>query len=116
MAVSAICFDTTESAEELALSELMWKSQLAKEEGKKGIPSVEEAKQYLGRSGEKEKMKDMRKQMVIGNPQEVKDQLRQIQKLYQADEIMIVTITHRFVDRIRSYGLIAKEIWGSPSK
>ncbi|RXT13660.1 LLM class flavin-dependent oxidoreductase [Ammoniphilus sp. CFH 90114] len=114
VAVSAICADTTESAEELALSELTWKMQMAKGEGKTGIPSIEEAKQYLGRNGEKEQLKDMRKLMVIGNPREVKDQLSQIQTLYQADEIMIVTITHRFEDRLRSYELIAKELWGNP--
>jgi hypothetical protein len=48
--------------------------------------------------------------MIIGNPIEVRQELMRMQKLYQADEIMIVTITHRYEDRIRSYELLSKEM------
>jgi luciferase family oxidoreductase group 1 len=110
LAVSAICAETTERAEELALSGHLWEIQLAKGEGSKGIPSVEEAKQYSFNSDEKEMIKNMRNKMVIGNPQEVRQQLFELQTLYKADEIMIITITHSFEDRIQSYQLIANEI------
>jgi luciferase family oxidoreductase group 1 len=113
VAVSVICSDTTEKAEELALSEGMWKLQLAKGEGKQGIPSVEEAKQFFNQSGDEfGKMKDNQKRMVIGNPYEVREQLLEIQEKYQADELMLITITHRLEDRLRSYELLAQEIWG----
>ena len=46
--------------------------------------------------------------MIIGNPKEVKQQLLDIQEQYHADEIMIVTITHSYEDRARSYELIAE--------
>lgn len=48
--------------------------------------------------------------MVIGNPREVKEQLFELQTSYEADEIMIITITHRYEDRIQSYELIANEV------
>jgi luciferase family oxidoreductase group 1 len=110
VAVSAICSETTERAEELALSGYLWHVQSAKGEGKKGIPSIEEAKQYSYSSDEKEMIKAMRNKMVIGNPREVKQQLLELQTLYQADEIMIVTITHSYEDRAQSYKLIAHEV------
>ncbi len=52
----------------------------------------------------------MRSKIVIGNPQEVKGKLTDLQALYQADEFMIVTITHAFKDRITSYELLSNEI------
>ncbi|WP_153125858.1 LLM class flavin-dependent oxidoreductase [Peribacillus tepidiphilus] len=110
VAVSVICSETTERAEELALSGYLWHVQSAKGEGKKGIPSIEEAKQYSYSSDEKEMIKAMRNKMVIGNPREVKQQLLALQTLYQADEIMIVTITHSYEDRAQSYKLIAHEV------
>jgi luciferase family oxidoreductase group 1 len=110
LAVSAICAETTEKAEELALSSHLWNIQMEKGEANKGVPSLEEAKQYPFTDDEKEMMKGMRKKMVLGNPQEVKQQLLELQALYQADEMMILTITHSFEDRIRSYRLIANEM------
>ncbi|MFC3885064.1 LLM class flavin-dependent oxidoreductase [Bacillus songklensis] len=109
LTVSAICSETTEKAEEVALSDHLWKIQLAKGEGNRGIPSMEEAKQYPFTSDEKEMIEKMRKKMVIGNPREVKQRLLELKTLYQADEIMILTITHRFEDRVQSYRLIANE-------
>jgi luciferase family oxidoreductase group 1 len=111
IAVSVICSETTERAEQLALSGFLWKLQLAKGEGANGVPSIEEAKQYSYTSDEKEMIKDMRVKMVIGNPQEVKQQLTDLQTIYQADELMIVTITHSYEDRITSYKLLANELF-----
>jgi alkanesulfonate monooxygenase SsuD/methylene tetrahydromethanopterin reductase-like flavin-dependent oxidoreductase (luciferase family) len=48
--------------------------------------------------------------MIIGNPREVKQQLHALQALYGADEMMILTITHQYEDRLRSYQLIAEEL------
>lgn len=109
VAVSVICAETNTKAQELALSEWMWKHQLAQGEGTKGIPSIVEAKDYFKVN---EKGLHSSPQAVIGNPREVKEQLLNIQSLYRTDEIMIITITHRFEDRARSYELVAEEIFG----
>lgn len=108
--VSAICGETTEQAEELAKSQLIWSLQKEKGEGLQGIPSIEEAKQYKLTDKEQDSFNKMRQNMIIGNPHEVKQQLVELQTNYQADEIMINTITHSPKDRIRSYELIAKEV------
>ncbi|UOR11888.1 LLM class flavin-dependent oxidoreductase [Halobacillus amylolyticus] len=110
LAVSVVCSETTERAEELALSTQLWNIQHAKGEGSKGVPSVEEAKQYSFTSYEQDKIDDMRRRMVIGNPQEVKQKLFDLKMRYQADEIMMITITHSYEERIESYRLIANEL------
>ncbi|MBP1969476.1 luciferase family oxidoreductase group 1 [Virgibacillus natechei] len=109
IAVSVICAETTEEAEELALSNFLWKVQQEIGEGKDGVPSVEEAKAYKFSNAEKGTVEDVRKNTIIGNPPEVKQQLQALQLLYGTDEFMIVTITHNYETRKKSYELIAKE-------
>src|SRR5690625_3126809 len=49
VAASVICAETTEEAEELALSNQLWKVLQDKGEGQDGVPSMEEAKTYPDR-------------------------------------------------------------------
>lgn len=109
--VSVICAETSELAEELALSWFLSKIQTDKGEKNNGIPTLEEARNYSFTSDEKERIQEMRKKMMIGNPKEVKQQLAELQSAYSVDEIMIVTITNSYDRRIKSYELIAKEVW-----
>lgn len=109
IALSVICADTTEEAEELALSGQLWKTLQAKGEGQHGVPSIEEAKAYAYTAEESAQISMMRKKMIIGNPTEVKQQMLALQADYQADEMMIVTITHSYEARKRSYELIANQ-------
>lgn len=108
LTVSAICAITTEKAEDIALSSLIWAIQKEKGEGNKGIPSVDKAKEYVLTEEEKKKIEKMKQKMIIGNPAEVKNKLTDLQTAYQADEMMIVTITHSPEDRLTSYKLISK--------
>ncbi|MEH7223426.1 LLM class flavin-dependent oxidoreductase [Bacillus sp. JJ1566] len=107
--VSAICAETTEKAEAIALSSYVWSKQREKREGKEGIPSITEAKEYLDEKNLHEGFEKMKQKVIIGNPKDVKDRLEKLKQAYQADEIMIVTITHSPEDRLKSYELIAKE-------
>ena len=52
----------------------------------------------------------MKNNLIIGNPQKVKQKLIELQATYKADEIMLSTITYSAVDRINSYKLIATEL------
>ncbi|GAB3803137.1 LLM class flavin-dependent oxidoreductase [Virgibacillus kimchii] len=108
IAVTAVCAETTEEAEECALSDLVWKLQQEKGKGKSGVPTVEEAKAYELSNEEKNKLEKMKNNMIIGNPQEVKEQLEKLQVQYGTDEFMIVTITHSYDVRRKSYELIAE--------
>ena len=110
LTVSAICAETNERAEEIALSSLIWS--LLKEKGERnhGVPSIEEAKEYVLDQTDKTTLDKMKQNMIIGNPHVVKQKLNELQTLYGVDEIMIVTITHSPQDRVMSYQLIAEEI------
>ncbi|MFL6555614.1 MAG: LLM class flavin-dependent oxidoreductase, partial [Bacillus sp. (in: firmicutes)] len=108
VAISTICAETDERAEEVALSTLIWALQRQKGEGGK-VPSIAEAKQYPQTDLEKESLEKMKEKMIIGNPQKVCQKLHELQAEFRADEIMIVTITHSPDDRIHSYKLIANE-------
>lgn len=107
--VPVICAETTERAEEIALSSLLWQLQTEKGEGHV-IPSIEEALKYKLNETEQEKILKMKERMVVGSPNEVKDRLYGLQDQYKVDEMMILTITHSPEDRMKSYELIAKEI------
>jgi luciferase family oxidoreductase group 1 len=109
-AVSVICGETTAKAEELALPVILWRIQNAKGKGNKGVPTVEEAKDYFNNQNRKEIIKEAKNKMVIGNPSEVSQELINLQTEYGADELMIVTITHNYEDRLRSYDLISNEL------
>ncbi|MBH0169540.1 LLM class flavin-dependent oxidoreductase [Fictibacillus sp. 18YEL24] len=109
VAVSVICAETTEQAEELALPGILWRKQNASGEGN-GVPTIDEAHRSFSREERKRFISEAKRKMIIGNPQEVKKELYRLQETYNADEIMIVTITHSYEDRIKSYELIANHV------
>ncbi|MDQ6598251.1 LLM class flavin-dependent oxidoreductase [Bacillus salipaludis] len=109
LTVTVICAETSEEAEEIALSNLIWALQKEKGEGQY-IPSIQEAKEYELDGKEIEKLAKMKQNMIIGNPKECKNKLIELQAKYKVDEIMIVTITDSPRDRIESYKLIAAEV------
>lgn len=108
--VTVVCAETTERAEKLAISSLAWNIWNAAGEGQGGVPDVEEVESYSFSNEQQEMMHQSRKKMVVGNPQEVKQQLEHLQEKYQADEFMVVTIVHEHGERIRSYELIAEQL------
>ncbi|MDM5315246.1 LLM class flavin-dependent oxidoreductase [Fictibacillus sp. b24] len=110
IAVSAICAESTEKAEQLALPGILWKKQSAEGKGDRGIPSIEEAQNHFSKDQQTQLLHEAKRKMVIGSPTEVIEELNKLQKIYEADEMIIVTITHRYEDRTRSYELLANEI------
>lgn len=106
--VNAICAETDEKAQELALSTLIWSLQRGKGV-RNGVPSIAEAMQYELDEKEQFTVEKMKQNMIIGNPKKVIKKLAEIGRQYQADEIMLVTITHSPEDRVKSYQLIAEE-------
>lgn len=110
IAVSVICAETTEEAEGLALPGVLWRLQITKGEGGDGVPVLEEAQHHFSKEEQKEMIEKAKRKMIIGNPCEVAEELKQLQKLYQADEMMIVTITNRYEDRAQSYKLLADQV------
>ncbi|MFT9846086.1 LLM class flavin-dependent oxidoreductase [Aneurinibacillus sp. REN35] len=107
VALSAICADTEEEANRLATSLDLWAIQTEKGKISGGIPSVEEALAYAYTDEEREMIQTKRQRMLIGTKEQVTAQLHALQAEYEADEWMIVTITHDYEARLRSYELVA---------
>lgn len=108
VSIFVICADTTEEAEKIAAS--LDLSILMLENGmpSNGIPSIETAQAYNYSYFEALRVKENRKRMIVGNPQQVKEQMMALSKAYETDEFMVVTITHDFAHKLRSYQLLAE--------
>lgn len=110
VATFVICGETEQEAERIASS--LDLSLLMIEQGMKatGTPSPETAAAYSYSPFEIKRIKENRKRMIVGTPSQVKQQLIDLSKAYKTDEIMLVTITYDFQDKLRSFELIAKEM------
>ncbi|RNB79578.1 LLM class flavin-dependent oxidoreductase [Brevibacillus fluminis] len=114
VAVFAFCAETEEEANRLASS--LDLSILLREKGmgrRGGVPTVEEAMAYPYTEHDKLRARENRKRMIIGTKEQVKQRIVQMSEEYEADEFMIVTITHDFAAKLRSYRLLA-EAFGLP--
>lgn len=108
VAVHAICAETSEQAHELAKSTLAWSLMQEKASDDLRVPSLEEVEAIDWTDEEIEKMERKKAKMIIGDADEVADQLERLAYDYDANELMIVTITHDPEAKFRSYELIAK--------
>ena len=46
---------------------------------------------------------------VIGDPRQVRERLLELREQFDADELMLLTITGDYASRLRSYELLARE-------
>lgn len=109
MALSVICAETSERAEELALSWIMWQIKRGSDQGDGSVPSIAQAKAYQLDLREQEMYRNIKKNMIIGNPSEVRSRLLEIKSRVLIDEFMIITITHSPEDKHQSYRLIGEQ-------
>lgn len=107
--VFVLCAETEEKAEELA--ETMDLNLLMVEQGIKsgGTPSIEDVRSYRYTPYELARITENRKRYIYGTPDKVKSQLLEFAALYETEEIIVVTITHSFEDKLESYRLIMEE-------
>ncbi|MCM2674517.1 LLM class flavin-dependent oxidoreductase [Alkalicoccobacillus plakortidis] len=110
LAVSVVCAETNQLAEEIAGSAHIWSIERAKAEGLDGIPNQDFANHYSLTPDEAEKRKELQQRQVFGEPENVKEQLLKLSKEYGSDECMVLTNVHSFEDRLKSYKLLADVI------
>jgi luciferase family oxidoreductase group 1 len=105
--IGVICAETREEAERLALSMHLWRWNVIRRMDR-GIPSPEQAVEAFGAAGvsRDELLNDPR--TVVGDPEQVRDELLRLAAQWDVDEIMTVTVTHSFEARVRSYELLAE--------
>lgn len=105
--IFAVCAETQEEAEELALSQDMWLLAVGKGEDTRMISSAE-AKSIQLTQEEKEIVAQNRKRMVVGTPSKIKEELQLLSEIYQTDEFMIITNIYDFQSKLNSYRLLAE--------
>ena len=111
--LGVICADTREQAGELAASLELWGRRIMRGQDR-GIPSPDEALREMGGAWTPPRLGEDGARMIAGDPGQVRDELHRVAARYGVDELMIVTVTHDWSARARSYALIAEAMGLQP--
>ena len=103
-----ICAESAAEAEQLAASVDLRRLHMAQGLNSP-IPSLAEAQARRYSEQELAYIRSQRTRTVIGDPRQVKQRLLQLREQFDADELMIITITGDYASRLRSYELLARE-------
>jgi luciferase family oxidoreductase group 1 len=107
VAVWALAAETDDEAERLSASHrmamrLFLSGKLIR------VPPVETALQFLADPENRSPLGGRSRRRISGSPATVRRRIEEVAAEYQADEVMIVTITHEHAARRRSYELMAE--------
>lgn len=108
VAVFVICAETDHEADLIAKSLDLALVMLANGQVGAGTPTIEEALAYPYGRYELLLVHENRKRMVVGDATSVRQQLEALAAAYGVEEVMTVTSTARFEDRMHSHELVAK--------
>lgn len=107
LGVSVTCADTEAEAERLSWSRWCWRI-MAGQNQRRGIPTPEEAMAFPYTVNDRAYIDHMRERSIYGDPDQVRTRLLRLGEIYGVDEFIVVTITHDFAARLRSYELLAQ--------
>jgi luciferase family oxidoreductase group 1 len=113
VAVFALCAETSAEAERLAQSRVLW-SVFQRRGERLPYPTAAEAAAYQFSPEERAIAEQTRQRLVVGDPEQVRDQLLAMGAEYDVDEYVLVTITEDYTSRLRSYELIAEAFGLTP--
>ena len=112
LGVFVICADTEAEAARLGKSRSLFVARLYT--GQHGpYPSVEEAERHLWTPHELAIAEHAQERSIVGTPDGVRERLLRLAEEHAAEELVVVTITHDFGARVRSYELLA-DAFGLP--
>ena len=100
-----ICAETEEEAERLAAPIDLRRLHMALNVDSP-VPTPEEAARHAYSPQEKQYVMSQRARAVIGSPQTCRARIEEMAERYQADEVMVLTITGDYASRLRSYELL----------
>ena len=104
--VFAVVADDPEKAE--LFRRLRELQRIRRDRGQRGPPpTLEEAGAHPFTDEELEGMRSKRSRQIVGTPDEVKAGIDDLVRESGADEVIVLTITPSFEDRLRSYELLA---------
>ena len=114
VSADVVVADSDAAARELARPYGQWVLSIRSGEGAIPFPSPEEAAGFPWTEEQRLAVADRVDTQIAGSPETVVRQLTTLRNATGADELLITTITHNHMDRVRSYELLAKA-WGSAS-
>ncbi len=104
--IFVMCASTEEKA--MQLQQTMDLVMLRIEKGvNAGIPPYKDVAAQKYTQAEQARISNNRQRMISGTPDQVKEKLENLANDYDVDELVLVTITHDFEDRLESYKLLA---------
>jgi luciferase family oxidoreductase group 1 len=109
LGVFVLCADSDAEAESLARCRDVWRLRVERGEFLP-FPSIAEAQDYPISHAERERINTRRAHQILGTPERVRAQLGELATRCGAEELVIVSITHDFAQRVRCYELLA-EMW-----
>ena len=109
----AICAETAEEAERLAAPIDLRRLHMALNIDSP-VPTAEEAARHAYSDEERRYVMGQRERAVIGDPAACRAAIEALAQRYQADEVMVLTITADAASRQRSYALLAEAFGLSP--
>jgi luciferase family oxidoreductase group 1 len=107
--ISAITADTAERAHDLGTCRHVMRLMRNKGQEMKGVPSVEEIKAMSFSGADEGFIEQQRAKSVEGDPETVKGLIEDLAEQYETDDVIVLTITHDYAERQRSYELLAEE-------
>ena len=106
LCVSAICAGSEAEAERLAASIDL--RRLNMDHGVNApVPNYDEARAYPYTEADRRRIAHNRRRLILGTPDTVRDRLLALAAEFEADELMVVTITGDYDSRLKSYELLA---------
>jgi luciferase family oxidoreductase group 1 len=105
---SAVTADSAERAYDLATCRHVMRLMRNKGQEMEGIPSVDEIKSMDFSSADEEFIEQQRAKSIEGDPATVKANIEDLAEQYGTDDVIVLTITHDYAERQRSYELLAE--------
>lgn len=103
----AICAADDAEAERLAASIDLRRLHMARNIDTP-VPTLEQALEHRYSEAERRYVMEQRSRAVIGGPETCRRELQAMAERYEADELMVLTITGDYASRLRSYELLAE--------
>jgi alkanesulfonate monooxygenase SsuD/methylene tetrahydromethanopterin reductase-like flavin-dependent oxidoreductase (luciferase family) len=109
VSADVVVADDTAAARQLASSYGHWVYSVRAGDGAEPYPNPDTVEPLT--EEQRDLVIDRTATQFVGDPDEVADKLETLQRVTAADELVVTSVTHRHVDRLRSHELIAKR-WG----
>ncbi|WP_249871516.1 LLM class flavin-dependent oxidoreductase [Oceanobacillus saliphilus] len=107
--VFVVIGETNEEAEIFAKAFDLWMASLETAKNPTHFPSVETAKRRQYSPFEKQKINQIRKRAIVGNPHFVREEIVKLAERYHADEVTVIPNIPGAANRMKAIQLLAKQ-------